>query len=168
MQPVIRRFTSSCRRGCIMPPAGLQPASVPYCHKTTSTSHLQVRYFGAHTGVVRGLVFKKQFGFIEPHSSSLRTDDGKDLMFTFFNLKDGRIAEVGDEVSFDVQENPVKPGRQEAVNVEGGTGRIWQARNPRAGRIFGGPETATREQGTTGNNSAEPTTATATAAEGSS
>eukprot|EP00392_Amoebophrya_sp_AT5.2_P013996 g14129.t1 len=95
------------------------------------------RFFGSYTGIVRTLVFKKQFGFIEPRDYTAK--DGKDLMFTFFNIKDRRIAEVGDEVTFEVRENPVKPGREEAFDVEGGTGRAWEARNPRtAGRGSGG------------------------------
>ena len=69
----------------------------------------------SQTGVVKLFHKDKGYGFIV-------TEDGQEIFVHLIGMADQRYLQKGDQVTFDVEESPTKPGQVHAINVVGGTG----------------------------------------------
>jgi len=68
---------------------------------------------GQFVGPVKSFSELKAWGFI--------THDGGDVFFHLKDMVDGSVPDRGDNVRYDVVENPHKPGTMKATNVSGGS-----------------------------------------------
>eukprot|EP00747_Dinoflagellata_sp_TGD_P122691 gnl/TRDRNA2_/TRDRNA2_173673_c0_seq7.p2 gnl/TRDRNA2_/TRDRNA2_173673_c0~~gnl/TRDRNA2_/TRDRNA2_173673_c0_seq7.p2 ORF type:complete len:218 (+),score=59.78 gnl/TRDRNA2_/TRDRNA2_173673_c0_seq7:77-730(+) len=70
----------------------------------------------SYEGVVKSFNPEKGYGFI--------TYEGQDI-FLHLNALNGQPPQQGDNVMFDIEPSPTKPGTMVAKNVSGGTGAAW-------------------------------------------
>lgn len=68
---------------------------------------------GKFTGPVKSFSELKAWGFI--------THEGGDIFFHLKDMVDGSVPDRGDQVRYDVEESPHKPGTMKATNVSGGS-----------------------------------------------
>jgi len=79
---------------------------------------------GTFDGVVKTYLADKGYGFI--------THDGMDIFVNAKQVKDGSVLVVGDNVKFDLEDSPTKPGEMQAGNVSGGSG--WPVKGKGGGK----------------------------------
>lgn len=73
-----------------------------------------VKGTGQFFGAVKSFSEMKAWGFV--------TLEGQDIFFHLKDMVDGSTPKQGDQLQFDLEDNPQKPGSYKAKNVTGGTG----------------------------------------------
>merc|ERR1719498_1395900 len=71
---------------------------------------------GAFQGTCKSSPSEKGYGFIY-------AADGKEIFFHIKSVTDGSHPQVGDTLSYDLEESKTKPGEMQATNVTGGSAK---------------------------------------------